>query len=252
MSTTTVAVTYIGGPTALVEYAGLRILLDPTFDEPQHYAKAELTKTAGPGLPASAMEPLDLVLVSHHGHADNFDEAGKELAMRAPLVLSLPQAAADLGAPVVGLEPWQTHQVGDVTVTALPGQHGPRLLKKAVGPVTSFLLTAPGEPTVYVSGDNSSIALIREAVKRLGTVDIAFLFAGAARVSPVPLALTLTSAKAAQAAQILGARKVVGLHVEDWAHFSESRADLEKAFADAGLAELLVDTPRGARVAVTV
>lgn len=250
MSTTPVAVTYIGGPTALVEYAGLRILLDPTFDEPQVYAKAGLTKTAGPGLPASAMEPLDLVLVSHHGHADNFDEAGKELALRSPLVLSLPEAAAELGAPVIGLQPWQTHQVGEVTVTALPGQHGPRILRRAVGPVTSFLLTAPGEPTLYVSGDNSSIPLIREAVKRVGTVDIAFLFAGAARVSPAPLALTMTSPKAAQAAQILGARKVVGLHVEDWAHFSESRADLEKAFADAGLGELLVDTPRGARVAI--
>ena len=252
MTTTPLVVTYIGGPTALVEYAGLRILLDPTFDEAKHYEKASLTKTAGPGLPASAIEPVDLVLVSHHGHADNFDEEGKALALRSPLVLSNPTAAAELGAPVVGLQPWETHQVGEVTVTALPGRHGPRLLRALVGPVTSFLLTAPGEPTVYVSGDNSSLALIREAVKRVGTVDIAFLFAGAARVAPLPVALTLTSSKAAQAAKILGARRVVGLHVEDWAHFSESRADLEKAFADAGLAELLVDTPRAARVAISL
>src|SRR6187402_348161 len=116
-TTTPLVVTYIGGPTALVEYAGLRILLDPTFDEPKHYEKASLTKTAGPGLPASAIEPVDLVLVSHHGHADNFDEAGKALALRSPLVLSLPQAAAELGAPVIGLQPWETHQVGEVTVT---------------------------------------------------------------------------------------------------------------------------------------
>jgi hypothetical protein len=40
------------------------------------------------------------------------------------------------------------------------------------------------------------------------------------------------------------------VHVEDWAHFSESRADLEKAFTDAGLHELLVVTPRGERVAI--
>lgn len=245
-----VAVTYIGGPTALVEYAGLRILLDPTFDEPHHYERDELTKTAGPGLPAAAMAPLDLVLVSHHGHADNFDDAGRELAMASPLVLSTPEAAAELGAPVIGMLPWQTHQVGEVTVTALSGQHGPRLLRRAIGPVTSFLLTAPGEPTLYVSGDNSALALVRAAVRRVGTADIAFLFAGAARVAPLPLALTLTSRKAADAARILGAKKVVGLHVEDWAHFSESRADLEKAFHDAGIDELLVDTPRAARVAI--
>ncbi|QEO09467.1 MBL fold metallo-hydrolase [Protaetiibacter larvae] len=249
-TTTPPAVTYIGGPSTLLEYAGLRILIDPTFDEPKRYVQAGLEKTAGPGLPAAAVGPVDLVLVSHHGHADNFDDTGKEVALRAPVMLSTPQAEAALGTPVIGLRPWQTHQLGEVTVTALPGRHGPRLLRAAVGPVTSFLLTAPGEPTVYVSGDNSSLPLIRRAVKRFGTVDVAFLFAGAARVAPVPLALTLTSAKAARAAELLGARAVVGVHVEDWAHFSESRADLEKAFAEAGLAELLVATPRGERTVI--
>jgi L-ascorbate metabolism protein UlaG (beta-lactamase superfamily) len=242
------AVTYIGGPTALVEYAGLRILLDPTFDAPGDYPASGLTKTAGPGLPAADVDPVDLVLLSHHGHADNFDVAGKELALRSPLVLSLPEAEAELGAPVIGMAPWHTHQVDRVSVTALPGRHGPRILKRSVGPVMGFLLKASGQPTVYVSGDNSSLGLVHEAVRRLGTAEVAFLFAGAARVAPLPLALTLTSPKAARAAKILGARHVVGLHVEDWAHFSESRADLEEAFAEAGIANLLIDTPRGVRV----
>jgi L-ascorbate metabolism protein UlaG (beta-lactamase superfamily) len=247
---TTTHVTYVGGPTALVEYAGLRILLDPTFDGPQYYPDDELTKTAGPGLPASAVEPVDVVLLSHHGHADNFDRAGRELALRTPLVLSLPEAAAELGPPVVALEPWQTHELGEVTVTALPGRHGPRALASRIGPVTGFLVTAPGHPTLYVSGDNSSLGLVREHAERVGPVDVAILFAGAARVAPLPFALTLTAERAAHAAELLGARAVVGLHVEDWAHFSESRADLEKAFTDAGLAQLLVDTPRGERVAI--
>jgi L-ascorbate metabolism protein UlaG (beta-lactamase superfamily) len=251
MTTAPLAVTYIGGPTALLEYAGLRILLDPTFDEPGDYPADGLTKTVGPGLPAAEVEPVDLVLLSHHGHADNFDAAGKELALRSPVVLSLPQAEAELGAPVIGLAPWQTHQVGAVTVTALPGLHGPRILKGLIGPVIGFWLQAPGEPTVFVSGDNSSLRLIREAVHRLGTADLAILFAGAARVPPLPLALTLTSPKAARAAQVLGASTVVGLHVEDWAHFSESRADLEAAFAKAGIADLLLATPRGERVSLT-
>jgi len=88
--TAPLAVTYIGGPTALLECAGLRILLDPTFDEAGDYLADGLTKTVGPGVPAVAVEPVDLVLLSHHGHADNFDASGKELALRAPVVLSLP------------------------------------------------------------------------------------------------------------------------------------------------------------------
>jgi L-ascorbate metabolism protein UlaG (beta-lactamase superfamily) len=249
-TTPPLAVTYIGGPTALVEYAGLRILLDPTFDDPGDYPADELTKTTGPGLAATAVEPIDLVLLSHHAHADNFDVAGKELALRVPTVLSTPQAEAELGAPVVGMTPWQTHHIGQVVVTALPGLHGPRILKGAIGPVIGFLMQAPGEPTIFISGDNSSLRLIRQAIRRLGTAEIAILFAGAARVPPLPVALTLTSTRAARAAKVIGAATVVGLHVEDWAHFSESRADLERAFAAAGIADRLLTTPRGVRVTI--
>ena len=34
MATPQVKVTYIGGPTALLELDGLRLLIDPTFDPP--------------------------------------------------------------------------------------------------------------------------------------------------------------------------------------------------------------------------
>jgi len=247
---TTTHVSYIGGPTALIEYCGFRILIDPTFDEPRHYPEHDLTKTAGPGISVAELGPVDLVLLSHHGHADNFDEAGREVAMGSPLVLSVPAAAEELGAPVVGLEPWESYELGEVIVTALPGRHGPRVLEPRIGPVTGFLVIAPGHPSLYVSGDNSSIGLVREHAARVGPVDIAVLFAGAARVSPLPFPLTFTAEKAAHAAQLLGTQAVVGVHVEDWAHFSESRADLEKAFIDAGLDELLVATPRGERVAI--
>jgi L-ascorbate metabolism protein UlaG (beta-lactamase superfamily) len=30
-----IALTYLGGPSAVLEYGGLRFLIDPTFDEPQ-------------------------------------------------------------------------------------------------------------------------------------------------------------------------------------------------------------------------
>jgi voltage-gated potassium channel Kch len=176
------------------------------------------------------------------------DEAIRSL-FRAPF---FPVDFDDLGGTVATreLRANDRFQLGDVTITALPGRHGPRLLRPLVGPVTSFLVTSPAGPSLYVSGDNSSLARVREHATRIGPVDIAFLFAGAARVAPLPVPLTLTSAKAAEAAHLLGARAVVGVHVEDWAHFSESRADLEKAFTDAGLHELLVDTPRGDRVAI--
>jgi L-ascorbate metabolism protein UlaG (beta-lactamase superfamily) len=244
----TMTVTYIGGPTALIEYAGLRILLDPTFDPPQVYPSdgEALTKTTGPGIALDDLGPVDLVLLSHHEHEDNLDTSGAELVSRT-LTLSTAKAGIDLGKPVIGLDCWETHRVGDITVTAAPALHGPPGAERLVGPVIGFLLEASDEPTVYISGDNASLALVQQIADRFPAIEVAVLFAGAARVPSIDAALTLTSTDAARAAQILGAQVVIGLHTEDWKHFSETRVDLEAAFAGTGL---LLDTPRGVPVVV--
>ena len=245
----TTAITYIGGPTALLEYAGLRILTDPTFDAPQSYddpGASTLVKTRGPALSRAEVFPIDLVLLSHHAHKDNLDWEGLELIAQGPVTLSTTDAASDLwGGSVIGFDDWETHEVGGVTVTVVPALHGPPGSEPLVGAVVGFVLEADGEPAVYVSGDNASLPLVEQIASRFPAIEIAVLFAGAARTPRIDAALTLTSTDALAAARILGASRVVGLHCEDWQHFSESRDDLERAFAGSGL---LVDTPRGERV----
>ena len=241
-------VTYVGGPTAILEYAGLRMLLDPTFDPPQTYESdgEALTKTTGPGVAEADLGPIDLILLSHHEHEDNLDNSGRELVLRTPTV-STAKAGVDLGKPVIGLDCWEEYRVGNVTVTAAPALHGPPGAERLVGPVIGFMLEAPDEPTVYVSGDNASLELVQQIADRFPSIDVAVLFAGAARVPSIDAALTLTSTDAAKAAQILGASRVIGVHTEDWEHFSETREQLEAAFAGT---DLLIDTPRGVSVVV--
>lgn len=247
MSTTTI--TYIGGPTAILEYAGLRIVTDPTFDDPQTYVEpgeTTLVKTGGPAISRAELGPVDLVLLSHHLHRDNLDFEGLELIATGVSTLSTRAAADDLfGGSVVGYDSWEEQSIGPVTITAVPALHGPPGSEPLVGTVTGFVLEAPGEPTVYVSGDNASLPLVRQIADRFPDIDIALLFAGAARVAGIEGALTLTSTDAAKAAAFLGASRVVGLHTEDWEHFSESREQLEEAFSGTGL---LISTPRGERV----
>jgi len=243
------AITYIGGPTVLLEYAGLRIVTDPTFDRPQEYVEpgsTTLVKTAGPGLERSVVWPVDMVLLSHHGHKDNLDWEGLELIAQGPLTISNRFAASDLwGGSVRGFDDWESVETHGITVTIVPALHGPPGSEGRVGPVVGFVLEAPDEPTVYVSGDNASLPLVEQIADRFPDIDIALLSAGAARVPGIPVPLTLTSKDAAKAASILSASRVVGLHTEDWAHFSETRDDLEAAFAGT---DLLVATPRGERV----
>ena len=276
-SSASIAITVVGGPTALLEWAGLRLLLDPTFDEPQRYGPDpdDLEKTAGPAMAFESLGRIDAALVSHHHHEDNLDHSGRELSLTLPLVITTPAGADDLAARggsarVVGLADHEsialddTVIVGDVVaahaaagarVLALPAQHGPVEWAERLGPVCGFLLTAPGHPTVYVSGDNSEVSVVEAIAARYGAVDAALLFAGAARVDDIDAPLTLTAERARATALALGARRVVGLHVDQWTHFSEGRDALEREFA--GLESpaggpLLVHTPLGERTVVAL
>ena len=97
----------------------------------------------------------------------------------------------------------------------MPAQHGPDGSEHLVGEVTGFVLGGEDLPTVYVSGDNPSLEVVRAIADRVGRVDVAVLFAGAARTALAAGAyLTLTSQAAAEAAKLLGARAVVPLHFE--------------------------------------
>lgn len=107
------------------------------------------------------------------------------------------------------------------------------------GEVVGFVLTGEGLPTVYASGDNASLDVVREIADRFAPLDTALLFAGAPRF-PVLFdnqLIVLDSAQAAEAARILGARRVVPVRYDSWAHLSEGREELEAAFTSAELAQ---------------
>jgi L-ascorbate metabolism protein UlaG (beta-lactamase superfamily) len=113
------------------------------------------------------------------------------------------------------------------------------------------VLTGDGLPSVYVSGDNAALEHAGAVADRFGPVDVAILFAGAARTALLDGAyLTLTSTQAAQAAVVLGARHVVPLHFEGWAHFSQGRDTLDTAFTTAGLRDRLHMLELGQRVTI--
>jgi L-ascorbate metabolism protein UlaG (beta-lactamase superfamily) len=237
----------LGGPTALFEYGGLRFLTDPTFDEPGDYGRGGgrvLTKTApSSGSPADVGH-LDVVLLSHDEHPDNLDRSGRALLADVPLVLTTPAGARRLGNGAKGLADWESVELGGVTVTGVPAIHGPGAradVEPVTGQVVGFVLTGDGLPTVYVSGDNASLDAVRQIAERFGPVDTAILFAGAPRIPALfgGELIVLDSVQAAEAAAILGARRVVPVHCDSWAHFTEGRDELVAAFTAAGLADRL-------------
>jgi L-ascorbate metabolism protein UlaG (beta-lactamase superfamily) len=239
----------VGGPTTVLDLGGLRIVSDPTFDAPGPHGY--LTKTAGPAVAEDQLGPVDLVLVSHDNHPDNLDDRGRAVALAAPLVLTTRSGAGRLGSPAIGLAPWTSHAVrrpggGELTVTAVPAVHGPEDGERDADgfvncEVIGFILSGQDLPAVYVSGDNASIGVVAEVARRAPALDAVVLHAGAARVAGKfrDRPLSLDGVRAAAAAAVLGPAMVIPAHYDGWTHFSEGRAELARAFDDAGLSARL-------------
>lgn len=236
-------ITYIGGPTALLELGGLKLLIDPTFDPAgTEYPTAAYTlrKTAGPALSPESLGRIDAVLLSHDHHSDNLDHAGRSLLKSAETVLTTQECAERLGGNAVGLNHWQSVDLPTpdgrvLQVTGTPARHGPAGGDR--GPVTGFVLALADSPksAIYISGDTVWYEDVAEVSQRF-SVKIAILFMGAARVAAAgPAHLTFTANEGVEAARTFADAVIIPLHYEGWEHFSESRKEIQDAFAAAGL-----------------
>ena len=235
--------TYIGGPTALLELDGLKLLTDPTFDPAgTEYPTGlyALRKTVGPAISPEILGHIDAILLSHDHHFDNLDHAGRALLGNVEMILTTPSGAERLGSHATGLDPWQsvdlpTRNGRVLRVTGTPARHGP--VNEDRGPVTGFILTLTGrsKSAIYLSGDTVWYEGVAKVSQRF-LVQIAILNMGAARVREVSSAhLTFTADEAIEAARAFAEADIIPMHYEGWEHLSESRQQIEKVFASAGL-----------------
>ena len=247
MGSHSLGLTYIGGPTALLEFGAARLLTDPTFDPAggeYPSGRATLRKFSGPALGPASIGSFDYVLLSHDHHFDNLDRTGRALLSGAKAVLTTEEGAARLGGNSTGLRAWQgvdlpTREGPAVRVVATPARHGPQGLER--GAVIGFVLSVADEPEqgIYFSGDTVWFEGVAEVAQRF-TIQAAILNLGAARVPEVgSFHLTMTASEAVEAARAFDKATIVPLHFEGWAHFSEGREEIAQAFAAAGLTSRL-------------
>lgn len=240
--------THIGTATVLLQLGELCLLTDPALDPvgadqafavPGTDLVLPLQRTRDPVLPVGGLPHLDAVLLSHDQHADNFDISGRAVAASAEAVLTTESGAGRLGGAAVGLAPWQSVELQRgatrARVTATPARHGPAESLALVGEVIGFVIEVEGLPrTIYVSGDTVDFPDLDEIGRRFD-LGPAMLHIGRARFAPTgETAYTMSGHEAAALARRLGARGVLPMHWDDWAHFSESAQDAASALTAAG------------------
>jgi L-ascorbate metabolism protein UlaG (beta-lactamase superfamily) len=254
------SITYVGGPTVLLEYGGVRLLTDPTFDAGGSEYKsgpATLRKLAGPGLTAGALGSFDYVLLSHDHHFDNLDHAGRALLANAKSVFTTPEGAQRLGGNSRGLQEWEGVDLKApggrrLRVAATPARHGPEGLSR--GAVVGFVLffEDAGDHAIYISGDTVGYPGVAEVAGRFN-IRVAILHLGAARVPEVgSYHLTMTAEEAVETARDFKDAAIVPVHFEDWAHFSEGREVIARTFAGAQMAHRLRWPERGREIQISM
>jgi L-ascorbate metabolism protein UlaG (beta-lactamase superfamily) len=239
---TKVNITHIGGPTALVEFGGWRILTDPTFDAPgkRYFFGWGTTsrKVAGPAISARDIGEIDAVLVSHHHHGDNLDPSGRALLPTWGRVFTTRVGADQLGGGASGLAPWESTVLEapgkpTITITATPCRHGPAGSEPITGPVIGFALEWAGQENgrLWMTGDTVLHKGLREVSQRLqigtvlmhlGGVKFRYLSAG--------LRYTMDAQEAVELLELLDPTTVIPVHYEGWTHFRQGRSAAEQVF----------------------
>jgi L-ascorbate metabolism protein UlaG (beta-lactamase superfamily) len=181
--------TWMGHSSTLIELDGVRILVDPMWDE-----RAAPVSWAGPKrffpapLALEALPPLDVILISH----DHYDHLGaqtvRSLAALQPAArwvtpLGVGPILTRFGVPpacITQLDWTVTLQAGPLKLTALPARHfsGRSLWNRFETLWASFVLEGP-QHRIYYGADSGEWAGFPEIARTYGPFDLIMLEIGA-------------------------------------------------------------------------
>ena len=234
-------ITLIGGPTALIEIDGFRLLTDPTFDAPGAYQlpHVKLEKLTGPALSADEIGEIDAVLLSHDQHSDNLDHSGRDFLQRAKRVLTTEAGAKRLGGHAEGFAPWASTELTgknghSLTITATPARHGPAGIEPLSGDVIGFVVASSksAQPPDLYQRRHRLVRRRRRGRKALqGRRGAAVRGRGA---DPRPFHLTMDTNDTIETARAFPDAVIVPVHTDGWAHFRQNAGDLRATFDTLG------------------
>lgn len=180
-------VTWLGHSTALIEVDGVRVLTDPVWGE----RTSPLSWTGPkrwypPPIAIADLPPIDAVLISHD-HYDHLDlptiQALNDGDQRFVVPLGVGAHLEYWGVAahqIVELDWWETHVMGDVTLTCAPARHasGRMMLDYNQTLWAGYALQGP-EHNVFFSGDTGLFTGMTTIGERLGPFDLALIEVGA-------------------------------------------------------------------------
>ena len=239
-----IIVTHIDTACCLIEFGDYKILTDPVLDKAgkfyHHGFGAVSKKTEDPDLTNVDLNNIDLVLLSHPQHKDNFDTKGREFSKTVPQILSTKkiEKAFKNGK---GLEPWQTFKMEpegkkhDLKITATPAQHHPNWMPEFIsGKVIGFHIQSDkSEKSLYISGDTIYYKGIHEIAQKLNpTFSLIHVGSAEFRYLAGLGKFTMDAKGFIKSVKTLNSEITIPIHNSGWSHFKENDEGVRKALAN--------------------
>jgi L-ascorbate metabolism protein UlaG (beta-lactamase superfamily) len=239
------SVLFVGTATTVIRLGPFTLLTDPNFLHRGQraylgYGLSSRRRTE-PAIGVHELPRLDAVVLSHL-HGDHFDRVARRSLDHHLPVLTTPQAARRLRryrfTNSLGLSTWASHtltkEAGSLTVTALPGRHGP-------GPVNALLPDVMGslleyddgndEPfRLYLTGDTLAYDGLRAISRRYPRIDLAVLHLGGTKILGVTV--TMDARQGVDLLEMVPVAQALPVHYDDYPVFrsplSDFRTELDR------------------------
>jgi L-ascorbate metabolism protein UlaG (beta-lactamase superfamily) len=216
----TVAVTWIGHSTFLLQLPGVTVLTDPVFaSHAGPFGRLGPRRVRPPALRLDQLPTIDLILLSHN-HYDHLDLNALRWLSREwrPLIVTTLGNRTSLQTRGVGniveLDWWQSHRPSaDLDIVCTPAQHfSARTLWDRNQTLWGGFVLATAAGSIYVAGDSGWCGSFSEIGARLGPFGLALIPIGAYEPRWFMQAVHMNPDEAVRAHLAVHARQSIAMH----------------------------------------
>jgi L-ascorbate metabolism protein UlaG (beta-lactamase superfamily) len=217
--------------TLILHYGGHKILVDPMLSkkgEIESWAGIARNPTIDLKLPMNDItDNVDLVLVSHT-HADHFDDAAVRILNKSVNVLNQPADSAFFKSK--GYINAQTlhsdMQWKNISIERVNGEHGSGKVLEMMGKTSGFILSAKGQPTIYIMGDAIWTNQIEANIARINP-DYIIVNSGGAQIQGFEnVPIIMDEKQTINLVASSGRAKVIAVHMDALDHCRTTRLSL--------------------------
>ncbi|MDW7676541.1 MAG: MBL fold metallo-hydrolase [Bacillota bacterium] len=230
----------IRNATVKLTYAGKCLLMDPYLGEkgsgPSYAGKNHSPLVSLPIPLETILAGVEAVVVSHI-HSDHFDTTAREtLPKQLPLFCQPGDASVIHQMAFLDVIPVEeTFWWEGIQITRTPGRHGSGEVLHDMGQVSGFLFQAPGEPTVFWTGDTVLTDDIQTLIRRESPEVILTHSCGAVWGDGV--LILMDDHQTVEVCRLAPDSTVIAIHMEAVDHATVTRKQLRETARSSGISD---------------